>query len=668
MPISKRPQWLAFLASLISVFVFFAGTAALAVWSRSLVLGAAVVPFGLMSLFSLVALWYAFLTRREQEETQAQSEIAANYEREDLFESDESLRLAANARNVFLKFFITSFTVLAGVVVAFSAGRYFLTLAGAPSPLRPVDPLGIAGVSAFMVLFTMLTGSYFVGVSRQAGCRWLRPVGSWAMFGGFVYVLAVIAMLAKNFEFGLWDTGLARLVYALLFVFGVEMVLNFILEFYRPRVKDEVLKPLYESRFLAFVTEPGGIARNVAYSLDYQFGFKVSETWFYRFIEKSVVPLVLVMVIAMYLLDCFVMIDAHQQGLRETYLLGVPMKPQILQPGLCFKLPRPLQVIRKYDVAGVHEVNIGFEHGADGDTHGQQPPGGPEEMQGDPSGRVIVWNKSHFKSEDKFIVASRSTHGGENSISNLRDTLGETATGPASDTPARKSQAVPVSFIGTTLQVSYRVRQDGLMAYAYNYKYPERTLKDICQAELVRYLVSHDLFDILGAGMTPAEDSLNTSIREAVKAQQPDLGVDIVFVGFAGVHPPAEVGESFQKVVGAQEERESKILRAETYSNERVNVALGQYKRTVADAEGERALTVKGAEGEREQFLTQMSAFEQSPGVFMLRKRLDMLEEKAKGVRKYLIASDSKEIIILNLEEKLRPDLLKDLEIGDESN
>jgi len=83
---------------------------------------------------------------------------------------------------------------------------------------------------------------------------------------------------------------------------GGEMVVNFVLAFYRPRVAGEPRRVFYESRLLGVFCEPEGIIRSVAQTIDYQFGFRVSETWFYRLLGRIVLPLLLQFHCAMKLL------------------------------------------------------------------------------------------------------------------------------------------------------------------------------------------------------------------------------------------------------------------------------------------------------------------------------------------------------------------------------
>jgi len=72
---------------------------------------------------------------------------------------------------------------------------------------------------------------------------------------------------------------------------GIETVLNLILEIYRPRVRGKAGRPLYESRLVGLLGQPEGLITTAAEALDYQFGFKVSETWFYRTLRERVLAM-----------------------------------------------------------------------------------------------------------------------------------------------------------------------------------------------------------------------------------------------------------------------------------------------------------------------------------------------------------------------------------------
>ena len=44
---------------------------------------------------------------------------------------------------------------------------------------------------------------------------------------------------------------------------------------------------LYESRLVGLLGQPESLFTTAAHALDYQFGFKVSDTWFFQFLQKE---------------------------------------------------------------------------------------------------------------------------------------------------------------------------------------------------------------------------------------------------------------------------------------------------------------------------------------------------------------------------------------------
>src|SRR5258708_29731077 len=88
---------------------------------------------------------------------------------------------------------------------------------------------------------------------------------------------------------------------------------------YRPRVKGKIERPLYESRLVGLLGQPEGIITTAAQTLDYQFGFKVSETWFVRYFAKAATWLLWLQLGVLLASTCVVFIDGGEQGLLEHY-------------------------------------------------------------------------------------------------------------------------------------------------------------------------------------------------------------------------------------------------------------------------------------------------------------------------------------------------------------
>ena len=135
-----------------------------------------------------------------------------------------------------------------------------------------------------------------------------------------------------------------------------NLFINFIVEFYRPRTIEEP-RPIFESRILALFTEPGGVMRNVADTLDYQFGFKVSSTWIYSFIERGLFPLLIVWVIVLWVFSGITEVGPNQVGIRERFGKIVSTSP--MEPGIYYNAPWPFGKISRFSCDEINSVMIG---------------------------------------------------------------------------------------------------------------------------------------------------------------------------------------------------------------------------------------------------------------------------------------------------------------------
>jgi regulator of protease activity HflC (stomatin/prohibitin superfamily) len=623
--------------------------------------GTAMVPAylaaGVVALLGVLAAARAAFARRQVLEQEQVAEYRRSHATTELFEdADEAVRLATRANEQFSKYFVPVFTIVLGLAVIVSG--ILLWRAWGQQPAFPVArrPLAMATLSMILGLFPAICGSYFIGVSREPGCRWLRPPGAWMFLVGGLFVLSGGVMLCEHFQ--KWvlvvDHRCAQVATALLVALGVEFVLSFVIEFYRPRMPGESERPLPESRILALFTEPGGVARNVATSLDYQFGFQVSEVWFYRFLERTVVPLAVCMLLLLWLLTCVVTVNPHESGIRERFgrvLVDSGGAVRALPPGLYLKLPWPFSRIHVFPVEQLQQVIVGSAAGA-ARKPGAEADVAPEE---DSRGNAAAATKDALKDKGlhgEVILWSGGTHGDA--------LLFSVANAPSPDEAKQGSgAALTVSVLTAEIPVYFRV--NNLYDFAYRHADARGELRALATREVVHFMAQVDFNRILGPGRAAGAEVLQQRIQASADAHQ--LGIRIAFVGLQTLHPPSEVGAAFNEVVGASEEMHQRILESEAYAARRKPEAEGQQIALVSAAEGYRQERGAVAQAESERFLKQVLAYRACPSMFVLNSYLEVLEAEGAAIRKYIVATTrGSEVFILDLQEKLRPDLL-DLDV-----
>ncbi|MDD4097370.1 MAG: hypothetical protein PHC30_01240 [Lentisphaeria bacterium] len=640
--ISTRPRNLCWTIAFIGAFLFAIALVIMKLGNCSAMVPAVAAALTVTLLGLVGSGRCAFARKQAMEEAEAEA-FRKQHGNSELFDdADEAVRMATRANQQYLKYFIPIFTFLLGLsmtitgLVIWRGWRQLPAFPVAPNPM----PLAILAICC--CIGTLIAGSFFIGTSREKGCRWLRPAASWLFFTGFLFLAASIALFLEHFQkaAAVADITVARIGLAILIVLAIEFLLSFVIEFYRPRMPGEEERPLPESRLLALFTEPGGMARNVAASLDYQFGFQVSEVWFYRFLERTVVPLLVIMAFTLWLQTCLVVISTEENGILERFGRVVEQEP--LQPGLYVKLPAPFSRIHRFEIEHVQKIVVGSTHHGEHGDDADNPEAQQHQNENTLDGKVVLWSTKHVDEEANFIVALN-----QEELSFRKDIA-----------PGQEQEGAPplsVGLISAHIPLYFKVKD--LYDYYYRHQDPRKTLKNIATRELLRFLASADFNDVLGPRRSEGRATLDQRIQ--AMANELSLGVEIVFLGLAGLHPPVSVGPAYDQVVAARETKFERVLLAEAYAASRGPLVQGQAATLLDTAHAYRQERSQVSEAEAERFRSQLLSYQAEPSLFKLNSFLEVMATAGAPARKYILANqDNREVLILNLEKRLRSSLL----------
>jgi regulator of protease activity HflC (stomatin/prohibitin superfamily) len=172
------------------------------------------------------------------------------------------------------------------------------------------------------------------------------------------------------------------------------------------------------------------------------------------------------------------------------------------------------------------------------------------------------------------------------------------------------------------------------------------------------YLASSDMMAVMSTARNKAEEAMKKRVQSLADAR--NLGIEVVSLTILGAHPPAgEVAPAYQNVIGAMEEKETKILEAQAYAAKTLPQSEAQARQFIADARAYdyKVRTVAAAESER--FTTLLRTYRIMPSMFILRSYLEFLEQDCKNMRKFVVSSGlGNEVFQFNFEEKERLDLI----------
>jgi membrane protease subunit HflK len=542
-----------------------------------------------------------------------------------------------------------------------------------PEEVVTRQPLLCAVFLITIAFAAFLLSRYASGLSTEPKFKPLRAAGSSMLGGAVLCFIAAICLALVQFKFPLPLQFFSYIIPALLILLGVETALNVVLDIYRPRLKDQYSRSAFDSRLLGIISEPGEVLHTVAGAIDYQFGFKVSQTWFYQLLERAIIPLLLLSIIVLYLLSTMVVVNTGEKAIVERF--GNPKTDtndvREYGPGIVWKLPWPIDIAYKYPTEKVKEIYIGYEPKLNEKTGLPEPE------------KQLIWGQKHYQEEYDLIVAS-----------------------PAS-TVGPSEGVVPVSIVKANIPVQYKIKN--LYNFMYNHKETEKLLEAICYGELTKYAASAQVEadtpqelakSILGAGRETAKEVLTKRIQK--RADEDGLGVEIVFVGMQGIHPPVEVAEDYQKVIASVQDQQAAILNAQgsvnntlgnlagsvEYADQLYKLAVrleqaqkdkpqvreqlaeqldkaflnagGDIFKTLADAKSYAYEKATLSEADSKRFTDQLKPYLVAKDIYREHLRLEVFEDDVlKKIRKYVVIADpnDSQVFIVDMKEQLAPGL-----------
>ena len=493
--------------------------------------------------------------RRERiEAAEADAFAASDAASSSVFERGaQDLRVAAKRLKSMHKVFLPAISLLTGAILVVIGVWRFSTGRGLVDPAdfaAPTQYRGWAlGIGLGVAFVGFLLARYASGMARQKVWANLRAGAAFAVGAA----LMGLALAAGHFiDVAGPDVVLRYLQVAFpvaMVVLGAEVFLNFVLDLYRPRKAGEYPRPAFDSRVLGFVAAPDRIAKSIGEAINYQFGYDVSESWFYRLLSRSLWKLVALGLVVMWGMSSLVVVQPHQRGM----LLRFGRYERELEPGLNFKLPWPIDTVElpaytrrnergRVEVvgrtsSGVRTLNLGTP---------------PVTLD-----RAILWTNEHAQQEIFTLVRPGRTRPGE-------------AAGEATGDLAMVAIEVPLHYAVRDVEAYERLAPP---------EFRDDLLTAVAQRELWQYASTLTVNDVLAERRAEMAVELRKRIEAAFAALNPkgngEPVVEVLFVGVQGVHPPGDTALQFEQVVGAEQLFRAKLARARSEAVQALNAVVG---------------------------------------------------------------------------------------------
>jgi len=273
-------------------------------------------------------------------------------------EDESQIRPAAGRLAVVERWVVPIFTLLwAGYHAALAVAVWRVLAAGGVAELAYTERGTLFAILIAFLAF--LFSRYATGMGTRPEWRPLRAAGSYLLVCVLMIAAVAAALLAARQEYPRIDLTIAFITPAIQVILAAELVVNFVLDLYRPRLPGQEQRLSFDSRLLGLLAEPQRVGHSLAEAINYQFGFEVSKTWFYQLLTRSFVPLVIIGVLALFAISSVVIV--HEGEVHVVSRFGhVSSDPgTFLRPGIRFKWPWPIETSRRFDVRKIHELQLG---------------------------------------------------------------------------------------------------------------------------------------------------------------------------------------------------------------------------------------------------------------------------------------------------------------------
>jgi len=677
----KRAQHVAGLGFWINVF-FSTMLLGLARWADS----SSILVLGLFTLIGIPIWAVLYLIYRQVRNVRAEQLETAELKRAQeagdstaIFEYDsEDFLIEQNRLRWMVRWLLPGTTVLIalGILVA-SLVDWGWTIGTA---FQPPGEGGIARTTNPMFFMSFVVGIGFLCYFGALWTRELSRLNDWRLFHGAATLMSGNAMGCLGLAIALMASGSIEWAEPLFCVvgrvaivlIGLELTVNLVLDFYRPRQPGFVSRPSFDSRLLGLVADPGGIAKSIAEAVNYQFGFEVSSTWFYQLLQRWIVPLMATTALLIILLSSVIIVDADEQVIVER--LGVVRSEQPLSAGIYFKWPYPFETAQRANAHSIGEIVIGE---AKSDEKNDDKP--------------VIWTEEHEYVPELMLLVAAPKSGSPDAGDTTATSLAQL------DLAGGTEQSVPVSLLMVSVPIEYRIKN--VKHFLYNYADPIGLLEGVAYRFLTDYASSVDADELLG----PGREAFNKRLHELIQRRldQLEVGIELAFVGVRGAHPPAKdsVAAAFQATISAMMEKQAMITAAEGEARRILTTVAGSEDRAVnldeailerdrlqsdpdADPEevaaiereidgmlegdpvagveplsGTAAILIADARADAFQkkaeaaakvraFATEAVAFETAPELYTQRRILDIYRGLNK-VRKYVVLGDPRNLIVI---------------------
>jgi membrane protease subunit HflK len=208
-----------------------------------------------------------------------------------------------------------------------------------------------------------------------------------------------------------------------------------------------------------------------------------------------------------------------------------------------------------------------------------------------------------------------------------------------------------LNIVDVNVSVQYRIRD--AVQFLFKVQNLELTIHSAAEAALRQVVGRHPIDDVLTDRKEDIMQETRAQLQDILDRYK--CGIQIIAVQLQDADPPKEVDAAFKDVASAKEDREKMINEAQGYRNDLIPRTRGQAEKLIREAEAFRAERMAKAQGDSANFIAVLREYSKAPNVTKKRMLLETLEEILPSIEKYVIqtqkGADANILNMLNLRQ-----------------
>jgi membrane protease subunit HflK len=290
-------------------------------------------------------------------------------------------------------------------------------------------------------------------------------------------------------------------------------------------------------------------------------GITLRSLWSIKYVRSILPAAVLGTIALLWFSTGIVYVESQQEAV--VYRLG-SMQEEVLEPGLHFTLPYPLDKTEICNTKTIHKITIGYKSVENVDN---------------------VWTKDHGDSEYKLLLGSGN------------------------------------ELVSLNLRIEYRISD--LKKYLQNATSPDR----IVEAKAYELTTSRTMTTDLHTLLSVDREKFAADFREelAKSVVESDTGIEIVNVIMESIHPPVEVAQVYQDFIGVGIDAERILIEAKAQAAVRGFEAESQRLQILNSANSVYYDSVAAARAEVSEFMAAVEAYNGNPDTYTYYKYMQAI-------------------------------------------